>query len=57
MELFRPAPRQEPMVSGSVKILVVTCLGIYFGVNISKSMVKFLEEYEIFIPDEDEDDD
>ena len=57
MELFRPAPRQEPIVFGSVKILLVTCLGIYFGVNISKSMVKFLEEYEIFIPDEDEDDD
>merc|ERR1712126_687288 len=54
---IKPAPRQEPLVSGSVKILLVTCLGIYLGVNISKSMVKFLEEYEIFIPDEDEDDD
>ena len=53
---FRPDPTGEPLAQGLVKVGLVISLGLYVGARISMSMVAFLEEYEIFVPDEDDDD-
>ena len=52
----RPEPATEPLHLGLVKIFLAISLGVYIGAKLSMKMVKFLEEYEIFVPDEDDDD-
>merc|ERR1719244_2440792 len=53
---IRPDPVGEPLAQGLVKVGLVVSLGLYVGARISMSMVAFLEEYDIFVPDEDDDD-
>ena len=38
-----------------VKVLAVVCPFLYFGATISKSGAAFLEENDIFVPDDDDD--
>jgi hypothetical protein len=40
-----------------VKVFLAVSFGLYLGAKLSMRMVAFLEEYEIFVPDEDDDDD
>eukprot|EP00091_Calanus_sinicus_P018480 TRINITY_DN4236_c1_g1_i2.p1 TRINITY_DN4236_c1_g1~~TRINITY_DN4236_c1_g1_i2.p1 ORF type:complete len:126 (-),score=39.52 TRINITY_DN4236_c1_g1_i2:35-412(-) len=54
---IKPEPATEPLHLGLVKVFLAITLGLYLGAKLSMKMVAFLEEYEIFVPDEDDDDD
>eukprot|EP00092_Neocalanus_flemingeri_P071041 GFUD01087269.1.p1 GENE.GFUD01087269.1~~GFUD01087269.1.p1 ORF type:complete len:115 (+),score=15.22 GFUD01087269.1:96-440(+) len=54
--LIRPEPATEPLHLGLVKILLTVFLGLYIGTSFSMKMVAFLEEYNIFVPDDEDDD-
>jgi len=53
---IKPEPQQQSLLGAGVKIALVVSFGLYLGVLVSTSMVSYLEEYNIFVP-EDEDDD
>eukprot|EP00090_Calanus_glacialis_P009442 TRINITY_DN17814_c0_g1_i1.p1 TRINITY_DN17814_c0_g1~~TRINITY_DN17814_c0_g1_i1.p1 ORF type:complete len:127 (-),score=41.38 TRINITY_DN17814_c0_g1_i1:39-419(-) len=54
---IKPEPATEPLHLGLVKVFLAVSLGLYLGAKLSMRMVAFLEEYNIFVPDEDDDDD
>ena len=47
---------KEPLPLGLVKIFLAVSVGVYIGAKLSMKMVTFLEEYEIFVPEDDDDD-
>jgi hypothetical protein len=48
-------PKPEKVPFGLLKVLVVVGLSVFIGGTISKNGAEFLEEHELFIPDEDDD--
>jgi len=48
-------PKPERVPFGLPKVLVVVFVTVIIGGMISKSGAEFLEEHELFIPDEDDD--
>merc|ERR1711892_902623 len=54
--LVRPPPPLRPQY-GLLKAVLNTCFGIYVGAFISQKMAAFLEENELFVPEDDEDED
>ena len=54
--LARPPPPNQNILSAAVKVGLTLAAGLYLGAELSKKMVNFLEENEIFIPEEAEDD-
>ena len=53
---FRPEPVKEPLHIGLLKVALTICVGLYVGAKFSMRMVAFLEEYNIFVHEEDDDD-
>ena len=53
---FRPPPPLHTQY-GLLKAVLNTCFGIYVGAFISQKMAAFLEENELFVPEDDEDED
>ena len=51
----RPAPGRAGSVE-VMKVLLVSVLGLYIGAFASQRMASFLEENDLFVPDEDDDD-
>ena len=51
-----PPPPERNILSAAAKVGLVLAGGLYLGAGLSKRMVSFLEENEIFIPEEAEDD-
>ena len=54
--IFRPAPQQHTS-RGLWKTIVTTTIGLYIGASISQRMAAFLEENELFVPEDDDNDD
>jgi len=54
--LIRADPTTELLHHGLIRVVLAVSLGVYIGARLSMKMVAFLEEYEIFVPDEDDDD-
>lgn len=52
---FRPNPARATHVE-LVKVLLVSVLGLYIGASVSRRMASFLEENDLFVPDDDDDD-
>lgn len=52
---FLPQPEKTPF--GIVRVLLTVLPGLYLGATISKEAAAFLEENDIFVPDEDDDED
>lgn len=52
---FFPQPKKIPF--GIVRVLLTVLPGLYLGATISKEGAAFLEENDIFVPDEDDDED
>ncbi|XP_055950380.1 essential MCU regulator, mitochondrial-like [Argiope bruennichi] len=50
-------PKPEKMPFGPVRVLLTVLPGLYLGATISKEGAAFLEENDIFVPDEDDDED
>lgn len=48
-----PKPERVPL--GLPKVLLVVGVSVFVGGTISKNGAEFLEEHELFIPDEDDD--
>ena len=46
----------HPLPSSLVKTGLTIYIGLCIGIKIGKCMVSTLEEYEIFVPDEEEED-
>ena len=55
-EQGRPPPPPHTQ-AGLLKAVLTTTLGLYIGAFISQKMAAFLEENELFVPEDDEDDD
>ena len=51
----RPEPTRGSQ-AGVIKLALVSALGLYLGATISQRMAAFLEENDLFVPDEDDDD-
>ncbi|KAH6943252.1 hypothetical protein HPB50_017978 [Hyalomma asiaticum] len=49
-------PEPETSNTGLLKVLVTVLPGLYIGATISKEGAAFLEENDIFVPDDDDDD-
>lgn len=52
---FLPEPKKTPF--GLLRVLLTVLPGLYLGATISKEGAAFLEENDIFVPDEDDDED
>lgn len=52
---FLPEPKKTPF--GLFRVLLTVLPGLYLGATISKEGAAFLEENDIFVPDEDDDED
>ena len=52
---FRPEPERTTHV-GLIKLALISALGLYLGATISQKMAAFLEENDLFVPDDDDDD-
>nr|XP_020480570.1 essential MCU regulator, mitochondrial [Monopterus albus]XP_020480571.1 essential MCU regulator, mitochondrial [Monopterus albus] len=50
-----PQPKKTPF--GLVRIAVVVVPFLYLGTQISKNFAALLEEHDIFVPEDDDDDD
>ncbi|GFQ81377.1 hypothetical protein TNCT_137511 [Trichonephila clavata] len=50
-------PNPEKMPFGLFRVLLTVLPGLYLGATISKEGAAFLEENDIFVPDEDDDED
>ncbi|GFY64135.1 hypothetical protein TNIN_451741 [Trichonephila inaurata madagascariensis] len=50
-------PKPEKMPFGLFRVLLTVLPGLYLGATISKEGAAFLEENDIFVPDEDDDED
>ncbi|XP_034449087.1 essential MCU regulator, mitochondrial-like [Hippoglossus hippoglossus] len=50
-----PRPRKTPF--GPVRIALVVLPFLYVGIQISKNFAALLEEHDIFVPEDDDDDD
>ena len=48
-------PKPDRVPWGMAKVSVVVFLSVYIGGTISKNGAAFLEEHDIFVPDEDDD--
>ena len=48
-------PKPERVPWGLAKVSVVVFLSVFIGGTISKNGAAFLEEHDIFVPDEDDD--
>ena len=48
-------PKPEKVKFGLAKVLLVVCPFVYIGATISKNGAAFLEENDIFVPDDDDD--
>jgi len=48
-------PKPEKVSWGLPKVVLTVVLSVYIGGSISKYGAEFLEEHEIFVPDEDDD--
>jgi len=46
--------RPERVSFGLVKVLVVVGVSVFIGGTISKNGAEFLEEHDLFVPDEDD---
>jgi len=53
--LVRPEPERTTHV-GLIKMALISALGLYLGATISQKMAAFLEENDLFVPDDDDDD-
>merc|ERR1719468_600790 len=53
--LVRPEPERTSH-AGLLKMLLISSLGLYLGASISQKMAAFLEENDLFVPDDDDDD-
>jgi len=51
----RPEPERTTHV-GLIKTALITALGLYIGASISQKMATFLEENDLFVPEDDDDD-
>ena len=51
----RPDPGRASHLS-MLKVLVVSSLGLYIGAALSQKMASFLEENDLFVPEDDDDD-
>jgi len=47
--------RPERVPFGVIKVLVVVGVSVFIGGTISKNGAEFLEEHDLFVPDEDDD--
>ena len=54
--LYRPQPFNLPLPSSLVKTGLTIYIGLGIGVKIGKCMVSTLDEYELFVLDEEEED-
>ena len=54
-KLFRPDPGRTSHLS-LLKVLLVSSLGLYIGAAVSQKMASFLEENDLFVPEDDDDD-
>lgn len=52
---FLPEPKKTSF--GILRVLLAVLPGLYLGATISKECAAFLEENDIFVPDEDDDED
>lgn len=52
---YKKEPHSTPL--GLVKVLLTVLPGLYVGAAISRTCAAFLEENDIFVPEEDDDDD
>ncbi|XP_067334300.1 essential MCU regulator, mitochondrial-like isoform X2 [Channa argus] len=52
---IRPKPRKTPL--GLIRIALVVVPFLYLGTQISKTFAALLEEHDIFVPEDDDDDD
>lgn len=52
---FLPQPKKTPF--GILRVMLTVLPGLYLGATISKEGATFLEENDIFVPDEDDDED
>ncbi|XDV11006.1 hypothetical protein PO909_000077 [Leuciscus waleckii] len=50
-------PKPQKTAFGLVRIMMVVAPFLYVGTQISKSFAALLEEHDIFVPEDDEDDD
>ncbi|GFS70463.1 hypothetical protein NPIL_421371 [Nephila pilipes] len=50
-------PKPEKMPFGLLRVMFTVLPGLYLGATISKEGAAFLEENDIFVPDEDDDED
>ncbi|CAL1285640.1 unnamed protein product [Larinioides sclopetarius] len=50
-------PKPNKMSFGVVRALLTVLPGLYLGATVSKEGAAFLEENDIFVPDEDDDED
>ncbi|GIZ01850.1 essential MCU regulator, mitochondrial [Caerostris extrusa] len=50
-------PKPAKMQFGLLRVLLTVLPGLYLGATISKEGAAFLEENDIFVPDEDDDED
>ncbi|TMW52966.1 hypothetical protein DOY81_001999 [Sarcophaga bullata] len=49
-------PKPEEMPFGMVGVLCAVVPGLFIGAAISKSVANFLEENDLFVPEDDDDD-
>ncbi|XP_071330518.1 essential MCU regulator, mitochondrial [Trachinotus anak] len=52
---IRPKPKKTPF--GLIRIALVVVPFLYVGTQISKNFAALLEEHDIFVPEDDDDDD
>ncbi|XP_054616729.1 essential MCU regulator, mitochondrial-like [Dunckerocampus dactyliophorus] len=52
-----PKPNKEQTSFGLLRIAVVVVPFLYVGTQISKNFAALLEEHDIFVPEDDDDDD
>ncbi|XP_027032068.1 essential MCU regulator, mitochondrial-like [Tachysurus fulvidraco] len=50
-------PKPKKTVFGMLRIIVVVVPFLYIGTQISKNFAALLEEHDIFVPEDDDDDD
>ena len=55
LKLSRPDPGRTSHLS-LLKVLLVSSLGLYIGAAVSQKMASFLEENDLFVPEDDDDD-
>ena len=52
---IKPKPTESPL--GPLLVLGAVIPGLFIGAQISKSVANFLEENDLFVPDDDDEDD